>query len=99
MTEQTTTIEAPVSQRENDGSPNHQERKFDALLSRIDLVAIVITIVGACLLAIAAAVLAAIEAARLISNLCSNPLDRWLTIIFCTAIVWVTVRWKRSRLS
>jgi len=99
MTEQTTTIEAPGAQHGDDSFQKHQDRKFEALLSRIDLVAIVISIVGVCLLTIAATVLAAIEAAKLISNLWSNPLDRWLMIVFCTAIAWVTVRWKRSRLS
>ena len=99
MTEQTTTIDVPATCPGDNATPKQHEGRFEALLSRIDLVAIVITIVGVCLLAVAATVLATIGVAKLISSMWSIPLDRGLMILLCSAIVWVTVRWKRSRLS
>lgn len=73
--------------------------KFDTLLTRIDLAAIVTALVGACLLTLTVAVLAVVQAVRLILTLWSNSLDRWLIITVCVALIWVVARWKRSRLS
>lgn len=75
-----------------------QEGRSTSILSRIDLVAIVITLVGICLLGVAAMVMAVIELAKLISSLWAVPFNRWLILILGMAIVWVTARWKSSRI-
>ena len=71
--------------------------KLEFILGRIDLVAIVVTLLGICLLALAGIVTAMIGVAKLISGLWSNPIYRWLIIILGVAMVWVAVRWKKSR--
>lgn len=73
--------------------------KLDPLLTRIDLIAIVIAMVGTCLLALTVAVLAMVQAAKLILNLWSDSLNRCLIVTVCVALIWVVARWKRSRLS
>jgi hypothetical protein len=73
--------------------------KFDPILTRIDLVAIVTALVGTCLLTLTVAVLAVVQAVKLILTLWSNSLDRWLFIAVCVALIWVVARWKRSHLS
>ena len=75
------------------------EGKFDSLLTRIDTAAIVITLMGICLLLLTAVVFAVLQTAKLIANLWSDSLDRWLIITVCVALIWVVARWKRSRLS
>ena len=76
-----------------------QEGRLDLILAKIDLVAIVVTLLGISLLGMAATAFAFIELAKLVSNLWSDPLVRWLMICLALAIIWVTVRWKKSRLS
>lgn len=71
-------------------------RKLDFMLSRIDLAAFVISLLGISLLGLVAMVRAVIDLARLIPSLWSNSLDRWLIILLGAAIVWVLVRWKKS---
>lgn len=67
-------------------------------MSRIDLAAIVITLLGTSLLGVVAVVLAAIEMAKLVSSLWSDSFDRWLLIVSGVAVLWVAVRWKKSRI-
>lgn len=69
---------------------------LDSILSRIDLLAIVITLLGICLLGVAAMVMALIELVRLFATLWSGSLERWLIITLGVAIVWVVARWKKS---
>ena len=73
----------------------HRDGKLDPVLGRIDLIAIVIGLLGVCLLGVAAVVLAVIELARLVASLWADSLDRWLMITLGVAIVWVIVRWKK----
>jgi len=70
--------------------------KLDFILGRIDFFAIVITLLGFCLLGVVAAVMAVIELARLLATLWEHPVDRWLIITLGVAIVWVVARWKKS---
>jgi hypothetical protein len=69
--------------------------KLDAILGRIDLVAILTAVLGLCVLAVVAGVMAMIELAKLISNLWSDSFDRWLIIALSVAILWVAVRGKK----
>jgi hypothetical protein len=64
------------------------------VLHRIDLVAILVTVLGIAVLGLAAAVIALIELAKLISNLWSDPFDRWLLMVFGVAVVWIIARRK-----
>jgi hypothetical protein len=64
-------------------------------LGRIDLVAIVIGLLGVCLLGVVALVMAVIELAKLVASLWSDSLDRWLMVTLAVAIVWILARWKR----
>jgi hypothetical protein len=72
-----------------------QSGKLDAVLGRIDLVAILTAVLGLCVLVIVAGVMAMIELAKLISNLWSGSFDRWLIIALSVAILWVAVRGKK----
>ena len=92
------TVEVSTASETRDISPP-QEGKLDPIWAKIDLVAIVITLLGISLLGMAAVVFAFIELAKLLSNLWSDPLARWLMICLALAIIWVTVRWNKSRLS
>ena len=92
-------IETAVVSETTKDTTLYREGKLGQILNRIDLVAIVITLVGTCLLGMLAVVLAVIELTKLIANYWTNSIDRWLIIVFSLAVVWVTVRWKRSRLS
>jgi len=69
----------------------------ESLLGRVDLLAIIITLVGICLLGLVGMVMAVIQLARLIAILWSGSSERWLLITLGAAIVWVLVRWKKSR--
>lgn len=89
-------MEMPANPPETNEILLPREGQLDFILGRIDLVAIVITLLGVCLLGVVAMVLAVIELAKLVANLWSNPIDRWAMIILGAAIVWVVVRWKKS---
>jgi hypothetical protein len=73
-----------------------RERKFDTILGRIDLLAIVLTLLGVCLLGAVAIVMAVIEMAKLVSCLWADPAGRWGLIALGVALVWVAARWKKS---
>ncbi|HEX4349243.1 MAG TPA: hypothetical protein VH251_02590 [Verrucomicrobiae bacterium] len=73
----------------------HRDAKLDPVLGRIDLVAIVIGLLGVCLLGVVALVMAVIELAKLVASLWSDSLDRWLMVTLAVAIVWILARWKR----
>jgi hypothetical protein len=68
------------------------------LLARVDLLAIMIAAVGLVLAGAAGFVLAFIELTKLVRNFWADPVERWLVIIFAVALVWVTLRWKKSRI-
>jgi hypothetical protein len=72
-----------------------REGRFDPILGRIDLIAILTAVLGVCLLGVAAVVMALIELARLISSLWSDSFDRWLLISLGVALIWVAVRLKK----
>jgi hypothetical protein len=72
-----------------------EDSRLDFVLGRLDLVAVLITLLGLCLLGVTAAALAAVELAKLISCLWAQPLERWLLVIVGLAIVWVLSRGKR----
>jgi hypothetical protein len=85
----------PANPPEMEEFPNPRDGKLDPFLGRIDLIAIVIGLLGVCLLGVAALVLAVIELARLVTSLWADSLDRWLIATIGVAIVWVIVRWKK----
>jgi hypothetical protein len=61
----------------------------------MDLLAILTTILGICLLGLAAAALAAVELARLISCLWAHPYERWPLVMLGLAIIWILSRGKK----
>jgi hypothetical protein len=67
----------------------------DVILSRMDFAAILITILGICVLAVTVIIMAVIEAVKLISTFCASPDAYWLLAFFGMAIIWVVARWKR----
>jgi hypothetical protein len=69
--------------------------KLDAMLVRIDLVALLTAGLGVGLLAATVAATAVVQLGKLISLLWAEPFDRWLIIGLGVAVVWVIVRWKR----
>lgn len=68
------------------------------ILARLDLIAIMISVVGLCLAGVAGSVLAIVELAKLVRTFWTDPVERWLIVIFAAALIWVTVRWKKSRI-
>ena len=90
-----TATQKPTNQPELGEFPNPRDGKLDPILGRIDLVAIVIGLLGMCLLAVAALVMAVLELAKLVASLWADSLDRWLIAILGLAIVWVIARWKK----
>jgi hypothetical protein len=72
-----------------------QGGRLDPFLGRIDLIAILTTVLGACLLGGAAVILTVIELVKLVSSLWSNPFDRWLIMAFGLTVLWVVVRWRK----
>ena len=90
-----TATQKPANQPELEEFPSPRDGKLDPFLGRIDLIAIIIGLLGMCLLGVAAVVLTVIELARLVASLWADSLDRWLMITLGVAIVWVIVRWKK----
>ena len=89
-------MEMPLNQPEANNISIPREGQLEFILGRIDLAAIIISLLGLCLLGMVALVFAVIELARLISALWAHPLDRWLILLLGAAIAWVVVRWKKS---
>ena len=79
--------------------PNHnptpREGKLETILSRIDLAAVLVSLLGLCLLAVTVAVMAIADLAKVISGLCANDYDRWLVALAGLAAIWVAARWKK----
>lgn len=69
--------------------------KMDPLLGRLDLLAILTVVLGACLLTLAATVMAVIGMARLILLLWADPFNRWLLVGLGVAVAWLLLRRKR----
>ena len=74
------------------------QKDSQPLLARVDLLAIMIAAVGLVLASVAGFVLAFIELTKLVRSLWADPVERWLIVIFAVALVWVTLRWKKSRI-
>ena len=72
-----------------------QSRRLDAVLGRMDLMAVLTMLLGVALLGVGAVALAVMELAKLLSSLCSDSFDRWLILGLVLSTAWVTVRWKR----
>jgi len=72
-----------------------REGKLDPLLGRIDLLAVLLTLFGICVLGVAAVVLALIEIAKLISAMLADPFERWLLLALSLAILWLIFRGKK----
>jgi hypothetical protein len=89
------TIEKLMNEPEVKNVSAPRDGKLDPVLGRIDLIAILTTVLGTCLLGIAAVVLAIIELAKLLSSLWVDSFDRWLLIVLGLTIAWVVVRWKK----
>ena len=88
-----TLTEEPRQNLENYSVP--PAGRLDPILGRIDLIAILSAVLGACLLAIVAVVLMMIELAKIVASLWADSFDRWLIIALGLAIVWVSVRRKK----
>jgi hypothetical protein len=87
--------EQGASQRDPNKLLISRAGKFDALLGRMDLIAILTTLLGVCLLGVAALVMGVIELVKLVSSLWSDSIDRWLIIVLGLTFVWVVVRWRK----
>ena len=72
---------------------------IDSLLQRLDFLAILITLLGLGLLVGAGVGIALVKMPRLLATLWSVSLARGLMITLGVAIVWVLVRWKKSRVA
>jgi hypothetical protein len=90
-------MEAPANQPESNEILIPREGQLDCILSRVDLAAIVISLLGIGLLGAVVLVMAVIDLAKLLAIFWSQPLDRWLSIVLGLAIIWVVARWKKSR--
>jgi hypothetical protein len=69
--------------------------KFDAFFGRIDLVAVIATVLALFLLGMPGMVLAALELAKLISYLWLDSIGRWLVIVMVLTVLWVAARWRK----
>ena len=83
-----TSIEKPAAA----GQP---EMNRVSALRWIDIAAMVLALLGFCILAGVLAVMAVLDVARLLSNFWADSYDRWLVIVFGLAVVWVAARWKK----
>ena len=69
--------------------------RLDALLGRIDLIAILATLIGVFLVGVTGLVVAMIEIAKLVAVLWADPVERWLVIVVGLAVLWLIARGKR----
>jgi hypothetical protein len=67
------------------------------LLSRLDLLAIGILLLGFGIIGIAAGVMLVMEAARILGTLWAQPHLRWLFLTLGLAVAWLAARWKHYR--
>jgi hypothetical protein len=89
------TLEGAATERGVKAQRTSQNGQLDAILGRVDLLAILTTVLGIALLAVAAVVLVVFELAKLLSALWSDSFDRWLILALVLSVVWVVARWKR----
>jgi hypothetical protein len=75
--------------------PASRNGKPNLIVGRVDLVAVLITLLCLCLFGFLVAAMAVVQFAELISSLWSNSFDRCLIVAFGVAIVWVAARWKK----
>jgi hypothetical protein len=75
--------------------PSARDGQLDAVLRRIDLVALLTAALGAALLGVALVVTAAFQLGKLVSMLWADSFDRRLVVVLALAVIWVAVRWKR----
>jgi hypothetical protein len=90
-----TTLDMPAGQPEQKNISIPRAGTLDIVLGRIDLLAILTTLLGLCVLAVAAVVLVTIEMAKLIVTLWADSFDRWLLIVLAVALAWVVYRGKK----
>jgi hypothetical protein len=90
-----TALETSAIEPASKGPMAPQRGKLDALLGRIDLLAVLTTLLGLALLGVAAVALAVFELAKLLSGLLSDSFDRWLILALGLSTVWVVARWKK----
>lgn len=90
-----TTMEMAAGQPGQKNISSPREGRLDAVWGRIDLLAILTALIGVCVLAVTAAVLAAVEGAKLVAALWADSFDRWLLIGLAVAIAWVAFRGKK----
>ena len=64
-------------------------------LTRIDMAAMLIALVGVCLFFGVIIVRAVIDFAGLVSSYWTNSEHRWLVIILGLAVIWIAARWKQ----
>lgn len=85
----------PDSQPEASEVASESIGLVEALLGRLDLLAILTLVLGLSALAVTGVVLMAIQVARLIASLCHHPIDRWLVVAFLFAMIWVGFRGRK----
>ena len=90
-----TTFEKSASQAGLKNISKARDGKTNLIVGRIDVMAVLIALLCACLFGFLAAALAIVQFAELISSLWSDSFDRWLIAVFGVAILWVAARWKK----
>jgi len=70
-------------------------RKVQMIVGRLDLIALLLTVLGLAAVAVMVVVLAVIEFGRLVLSIWGNHYERWLLVFLGMAILWVGLRWKR----
>jgi hypothetical protein len=90
-----TTFEKSANPPGLKNSPASRDGKPNLIVGRVDLIAVLITLLCLCLFGFLVAAMAVVQFAELISSLWSDSFDRWLIVVFGVAIVWVAARWKK----
>jgi hypothetical protein len=90
-----TALEKSASQPGLKNTSRTRDGKTNLIVGRIDVAAVLIALLCACLFGFLTAALAVVQFAELISSLWSDSFDRWLVLAFGVAVAWVAARWKK----
>jgi hypothetical protein len=91
-----TIIDSPITTPERTvNPPDANDRRFDSILGRIDLFAVLTLVLGMAILALMGLAMAAVGLARLLLILWGDSAARWPVVALGLALVWVVARRKR----
>jgi hypothetical protein len=90
-----TTFEKSADQPGLKSSSPSGDGKPNLIVGRVDVAAVLMTLLCLCLFGFLVAAMAIVQFAELISSLWSDSFDRCLIVAFGAAIVWVAARWKK----